>query len=254
MGAVLAAAGWSLPAPTNRIGDLVWVDLNRDGGQDPGEPGAAGVVVTAIRSDGTGYGTRTDSSGHYLFSGLPDGIYQVCFAPAGLPAGYADYELTLPNAAADTADSDAEPSSGCTAVTTLGDGHREDLDLDAGLVSPPNRLGDLVWLDADRDGLQDGDEPGVAGVVVALSDGSRATTGQDGRYVFGDLPDGTFTACFTLPAGYGFTRANAGEDSMDSDADPATGCTQPVNLGIGNRDNLTVDSGLIPLGGSASQG
>jgi hypothetical protein len=254
IGAVLATAGWSLSAPADRIGDLVWVDLNRDGAQEPGEPGAAGVLVTAIRSDGVGYGTRTDSAGHYLFDNLPDGTYQVCFAPAGLPAGYADYELTRPHATDGALDSDADLSSGCTPVTTLGDGHREDLGLDAGLVSPPNRIGDLVWLDTNSNGLQDGDEPGLAGVTVALSDGSRTMTGPDGRYVFDDLPDGTFTVCFVLPSGYRFTSVNAGEDSMDSDADPATGCTQPVNLGIGNRDNLTVDAGVVPSGGSASQG
>jgi hypothetical protein len=253
MGALLAAAGWSVQAPANSIGDLVWIDLNRDGGQDPGEPGAAGVLVTAVRADGTGYGTRTDSAGHYLFYGLPDGTYQVCFAPAGLPAGYADDELTRPHATDGAADSDADLSSGCTPAMTLGDGHREDLDLDAGLVSPANRVGDLAWLDTNSNGLQDDDEPGLAGVVAGLSDGSRTTTGPDGRYVFDDLPDGTFTVCFVLPPGYAFTRANAGEDSMDSDADPATGCTRPVNLGIGNRDNLTGDAGVVPSGGSAAQ-
>ena len=128
----------------------------------------------------------------------------------------------------------------------------------AGLVSasasgPANRIGDLVWVDTDGDGLQDGDEPGLAG-AAATADGRTTGPGTDGRYLFDNLPDGTFTVCFALPPGYTFATANAGEDSMDSDADPATGCAHPVNLGIGNRDNLTVDAGVVPPGGSASQG
>ncbi|MFV9505937.1 MAG: SdrD B-like domain-containing protein, partial [Oscillochloridaceae bacterium umkhey_bin13] len=72
------------------IGDTVYYDANRNGDQDFGEPGVAGVTVNLTNADaftapdGTFYDvgdyTRTittDSNGNYLFSGLPsttDGV------------------------------------------------------------------------------------------------------------------------------------------------------------------------------------
>src|SRR5436305_12999849 len=70
---------------------------------------------------------------------------------ASLPADYAGYQLTKKDAGGDdTKDSDADPATTCTPPTTLGADKREDLTLDAGIVSPPNRLGDYVWVDKNK--------------------------------------------------------------------------------------------------------
>jgi hypothetical protein len=246
-----------LVPPVNRLGDLVWVDTNRNGIQDAGEPGVPGVAVTVRLPDGTQVGAATtDANGKYLVEGLTDGSYQVCFGLSSLPAPYTDYRPTQADAGDDTADSDADPTTGCTPPVPLGPGKRENLTLDAGIVPPPNKLGDLVWVDTNRNGLQDSGEPGVPGVTVTVKDASgtqvgSTTTGPDGRYLFDDLTDGTFTVCFgtnALPAGYAdfqVTKPNAGDDGTDSDADPATGCAEPVTLGPGKRENLTVDAGIV---------
>ncbi|KJK32916.1 hypothetical protein UK23_48090, partial [Lentzea aerocolonigenes] len=84
----------------------------------------------------------------------------------------------------DAKDSDADPATGCVAETTLGVGHRVDLTLDMGLVSPPNKLGDYVWQDDNKNGVQDDGEPGVPNVPVKLSTGQTTTTGPDGKYSF----------------------------------------------------------------------
>ena len=54
------------------IGDFVWHDFNRDGVQDPGEPGIAGVTVTLDCGGGT-VDAVTDAGGLYLFGSLPPG-------------------------------------------------------------------------------------------------------------------------------------------------------------------------------------
>jgi DNA-directed RNA polymerase II subunit RPB1 len=139
-------------------------------------------------------------------------------------------------------------------------------------------LGDRVWLDEDRDGLQGAGEPGVAGVTVRLyaagSDEPVATTttDADGRYLFDLLPAGTYRVQFVLDgdlAGrYGFTGPRRGDAAEDSDAD-ATGWTQEVTLGadaprvrpVGPGDGAradyvdpTVDAGLVRVLGPSLPG
>ncbi|WP_410644027.1 SdrD B-like domain-containing protein [Amycolatopsis sp. lyj-346] len=246
-----------LVAPPNRLGDFVWADTNGNGLQDAGEPGVPKVPVVLKDADGKQLAaTSTGPDGKYLFDNLPDGAYQVCFDRTKLPADYADWQWTKPDAGEDSKDSDADADTGCTPVVKLGPGKREDLTLDAGLVEPRNRLGDFVWIDRNGDGLQDAGEPGVPDVPVVLKDGdgkqvATAKTGADGKYLFDDLPDGSYQVCFDIAhlpapvADYKLTKPDAGDDAKDSDADPATGCAPVVQLGLRKRENLTLDAGLV---------
>jgi hypothetical protein len=61
--------------PVNRIGDFVWSDVNRNGRQDPGEPGLPGVPVSLGTTKTDSIRTATGSDGRYMFEGLPDGKY-----------------------------------------------------------------------------------------------------------------------------------------------------------------------------------
>ena len=77
-------------------------------------------------------------------------------------------------------------------------------------------IGDRVWLDADGDGVQDAGEPGIGNVTVELRNGvciplpsgsancPTTKTDSDGRYLFSNLPTGTYTVAVidaTLPNG-----------------------------------------------------
>jgi hypothetical protein len=245
-----------LMPPTDSIGDRVWYDANHNGIQDPGEPGIGGVTATLQNSSGTAIGTTTtDSQGMYLFANLNDGGYRVCFAKSTLPATYSDGAFTKENAAGGNGtDSQVDPATGCTGYVTLGPDRRQDLDLDAGIVTPPNTAGDRVWFDANRNGIQDPSEPGVGGVVETLVNAAGTvvgtmTTNAQGMYLFTDMPDGTYHVCFnpaTFPAGDKLTIAYVhGGNGTDSAADQRTGCTDPVTLGPGHRVDLTFDAGLI---------
>ncbi|MFE6610059.1 SdrD B-like domain-containing protein [Amycolatopsis sp. NPDC057786] len=232
------------PPAIDEIGEFVWNDLDRDGLQDSGEPGVQGVKVTLKDASGTALGTlSTGADGKYRFTKLKDGIYQVCFDIAGLPFTY-----TAKDAGDDAKDSDADPATGCTATTTVGPRKRIDLTLAAGLVAPGSRLGDFVWLDKDKDGLQSRDELGVPDVKVTLKDASgkeagSTVTGPDGRYAFERVVPGSYQVCFDVGSRRLTKSGAAHHDGTDSAADPATGCT-PVASPSAPED-LTRDAGLI---------
>jgi hypothetical protein len=245
------------PAPDS-LGSGVWFDANRNGVQDPGEPGIGGVSVSVQNSSGATVGTTTtDPTGAYRFSSLSDGTYRVCFDKATLPATYTDGSFTKQDAAGgDGTDSAAIPSTGCTADVALGPDRREDLALDAGIVTPPNIIGDRVWYDVEGNGIQEHQDSGVSGVKATLineAGATVATTSSDsqGIYLFTGQPDGTYHVCFvmnTFPSGYRLTNANAhGGNGTDSATDPKTGCTGPVTLGPWHRVNLTLDAGLVKV-------
>jgi hypothetical protein len=235
----------------NKVGDLVWADVNRNGLQDPGEPGVAGVPVSLQNADGAVVVTTTTGPhGQYEFSHLPDGVYKVCFDTAKLPAQYADYKLTRARAGNPGQDSAPDPATGCTAPTELKPERTQDLTLDAGLAPPVNRIAARVWSDLNGDGLQTPDEPGIAGVPVKLrtDDGTQialTTSGPDGQYAFDDIPDGSYQVCFDLanlpPTVADYTPAKYVNDSA---ANPATGCTRTVTIGLGKREDLSLNAGL----------
>ena len=238
------------------LGDTVFRDLNGNGLQDEGEPGVPGVTVNLLTSDQIA-STTTDANGRYGFPALDPALtYTVEFvAPVG-------QGFTLPNAgdavADDALDSDADPDSGQSEPLTLIAGENNST-VDAGLLPlAPATLGDTVFLDANENGVQDGDEAGVPDVTVNLwldrdGDGQAdrrldsAVTDDGGLYRFDDLdPTQIYLVEFIAPAGRSFTAPFVGDDpALNSDADPDTGRTPSLTLAPGETDD-TVDAGLLP--------
>jgi hypothetical protein len=115
--------------------------------------------------------------------------------------------------------------------------------------------GDLVWYDTDQDGLQDGSEPGVPGIIVDLYGNGTCigvsiasdTTDAAGVYGFPDLTPATYCLQFSnLPAGWTITLQDQGaDDSLDSDADSATARITNINL---SATDLNEDVGLYAEG------
>jgi hypothetical protein len=137
-----------------------------------------------------------------------------------------------------------------------------DLSHDAGLAGLTGlasaSLGDLVWKDRNRNGLQDAAEVGVTGVTVnvyrvaagatSVPTGTlptaQTTTGIDGIYGFEALDPGRYCIEFKLPAGFVVSPKRAGSDSgKDSDVDPDTGMTPCFDLGA-DVDDLSWDMGI----------
>ncbi|HFA48880.1 MAG TPA: T9SS type A sorting domain-containing protein [Bacteroidetes bacterium] len=103
-------------------GGKIWNDRNRDGCQDGGELGVAGVELLLLGTDIWGNlvtaVTTSAINGEYIFEGLPPGEYQVDMA---VPDGYA---LTAANACSDDfTDSDFAANGTGLDIISLVEGH-----------------------------------------------------------------------------------------------------------------------------------
>lgn len=113
-------------------------------------------------------------------------------------------------------------------------------------------IGDLVWLDANSNGIRDETEVGVADVEVTAtcsnSDVSAtATTDQRGTYFFivENPAASSILLTFAPPPGHTLTLQSQGNDpKLDSDPDPMSGQTAAITVSAGN-DDLDQDAGLI---------
>ncbi len=116
-------------------------------------------------------------------------------------------------------------------------------------------VGNFVWHDLDRDGIQDEGEPGVEGVVVTAYDCdtdewlAEWATNESGSYTelcwcnFGE--DNPFYLVFSLPEGYAFALQDQGlDDRKDSDVD-AFGVTACLHWPPQNESTGDVDAGLV---------
>ncbi|MFP4984079.1 SdrD B-like domain-containing protein [Staphylococcus coagulans] len=107
---------------TYKIGDFVWEDINKNGKQDVGEPGIAGVTVIILNDKEEEVGrTVTDAHGRYVFNHIKNGRYLVLFET---PKGY---EPTIDRAPNVTQDLD---SNYISSVVDIKDG--DNLTIDSG--------------------------------------------------------------------------------------------------------------------------
>ena len=256
-----------------RIGDTLWVDTNRDGVIDAGEPGIPGAQVRVTwrgpdgvlgTADDLVVTTTTDSSGRYLVTGLPAGEYDV--AVVSLPTSLAPTY--------DENDGTTSPDGATSFALAAGASH---LTADFGYVAATG-VGDRVWLDLDGDGTQDPGEPGLPGVMIAVTSAGQdgtldtaddivtsTTTGADGSWLVTGLPAGPTRVVVTggLPPGVTATFDSDGTGTAGSSVitlvDGVTDLGQDFGYqgrnAIGdlvwadtNRDG-TVDAGEPGLGG-----
>ncbi len=210
------------------IGNYIWLDLDRQGDQDAGEPGIPGIVVELQDGSctpgtpgnpptaGTCTTVTTDEDGLYSFPGLNLGTYTV-----NVLSDMSAYGLTQTY----------DPDEGAGTCSTCN-GNDADINLAQGQVYNTADLGyrgsasigDFVWDDAGNDGGYDVGEAGLSGVTVNLTwygpDGTAGggddvsfTTASDGSgsYDFTGLPSGNYSVDLdgsTAPAGYVLTTGN----------------------------------------------
>lgn len=121
-GTIITNADFGIAQIFVNIGDFVWLDLNANGLQDPGEPGLPNVTVRLFAADCTTLiaTTVTDLAGNYIFLGIPPGSYCVQVDSSTLPAGM-NLLPTLANVGTDdTIDSDSIGGAPVPVTVTTG--------------------------------------------------------------------------------------------------------------------------------------
>ncbi|HCZ8322361.1 TPA: carboxypeptidase regulatory-like domain-containing protein, partial [Staphylococcus aureus] len=217
--------------PKYNLGNYVWEDTNKDGKQDSTEKGISGVTVTLKNENGEVLQTtKTDKDGKYQFTGLENGTYKVEFET---PLGYTPTQVG-------SGTDEGIDSNGTSTTGVIKD--KDNDTIDSGFYKPTYNLGDYVWEDTNKDGIQDANEPGIKDVKVTLKDSTgkvigTTTTDASGKYKFTDLDNGNYTVEFETPAGYTPTVKNTTAEDKDSNGLTTTGV-------IKDADNMTLDSGF----------
>ncbi|HDH4749990.1 TPA: carboxypeptidase regulatory-like domain-containing protein, partial [Staphylococcus aureus] len=218
--------------PKYNLGNYVWEDTNKDGKQDSTEKGISGVTVTLKNENGEVLQTtKTDKDGKYQFTGLENGTYKVEFET---PSGYTPTQVG-------SGTDEGIDSNGTSTTGVIKD--KDNDTIDSGFYKPKYNLGDYVWEDTNKNGVQDKDEKGISGVTVTLKDENdkvlkTVTTDENGKYQFTDLNNGTYKVEFETPSGYTPTSVTSGNDTeKDSNGLTTTGV-------IKDADNMTLDSGF----------
>ena len=280
------------------LGSTVFEDADNNGQQN-GENGIPNVTVQLFNLGGDGQvgggddqlvaTDVTDGNGDYLFDYLDEGSYYVVIPtpPASAPtvsssvdtadnqqdgdnngsqsggSGTAVTSPVIELSAGDEPTGSAE--SGQAGTQDDSDDANGDMTVDFGFVpTPAYTLGNRVFNDINRNGIQDDGEPGVDGVTVELYFNASCigpadqtdTTEDGGYYEFTNLPAGDYCIRFSnLPADYIVSVANQGsDDAVDSDGiDTGNGTATIPNISLSSND-LTQDLGIHQKGPLAAIG
>ncbi|MEG0047936.1 MAG: SdrD B-like domain-containing protein [Clostridia bacterium] len=170
------------------VGGKVWLDEN--GKTTP----VAGVTVMLFAGKQTTplQNTLTAEDGSYRFDGLwPEDYY---------------LQASLPNGLIFVKPDDPNYDKGASVITAVGDatGTSELFYLQMAqhmlaqniIYIKPAKVGDLVWLDENKNGLIDQDEPLIPGVQISLMQNGKAayqtTSNAFGYYLFDDVYPGEY--------------------------------------------------------------
>jgi hypothetical protein len=262
------------PTPIN-VGNFVWDDLDKDGRQDAGEPGLAGVTVQIWNSTKTQLiaQTVTNSSGIYSLQVSGPGNYRVrVLLPNPSLDEFSPKDLNDGGASPDQRDSDINPSGtdfGFTDIYVFGSNLISITTIDAGIIvyRPPTptrtptpvNVGNFVWHDLDADGVQDAGEYGLTGIQVQLWNSAKndlidiAFTNASGIYSLQAPGPGNYRVRVLLPSGASFAPKDvndggASPDQRDSDINPSgvdSGFTDIYVFSSNLISITTIDAGLI---------
>ncbi len=208
---------------------------------------ADGDFVVVWQSIGSGGGDSADSSvqgQRYLATGAPDS---------------AQFQVNSYTTASQQGAAIASDASGDFVVVWHSIGSSGSDTSGSSVQGQRFRVtGDLAgraFLDRNSDGMQDSGEPGLAGIGVELYGPAdpagvprrAAVTDGSGDYVL-KPKEGEWTVKFVPPSnGFTFTARDVGnDDAIDSDADPATGETEPFRIEIDILDD-SLDVGFLPI-------
>ncbi|BDU16637.1 SdrD B-like domain-containing protein [Lysobacter auxotrophicus] len=216
------------------IAGRVWLDNNNNGAIDTGENGIGGVQIdlAGVVSGGgaVARSVTTNPDGTWAFTSLPPGTYAVVepAQPTGTLSG-----ATVAGTGGGTA---TDPATVPSRVSGIALGVSQQVDGYLFGEIPPGTITGRVYIDGNRNGVQDGVEVGIANVAVVLS-------GID------DLAQNVSLPLTTGPlGGFQFENLRPGVYALtEPDQPPATsdGITDPGNI-LGVRSGSPTATGTVP--------
>ncbi|MBK9641947.1 MAG: T9SS type A sorting domain-containing protein [Saprospiraceae bacterium] len=239
--------------PYGMIGDYVWEDSNGDGIQQSNEIGVNGIAIDLIEAS-TGRLIRSTISkldslgnpGYYRFDHAPEGMHY-------LSVSFPDsISITAYRSGIDSLlDSDFDKVGGQFRTVDFevkSNAQRDDLDLG---ILKKSTVGNFIWLDVDRDGIQDAGEEGIPEVKVKLYNEQdvmvdEVYSDEEGHFNL-RAHTGSYYLKFEAPPFYGYTSMNgfvAQDVNSDVNHSHGYGTTDVVQLFEG--DVLSdLDAGLV---------
>jgi uncharacterized repeat protein (TIGR01451 family) len=206
-----AGTGYAFGELGSSINGKVFVDNNKDGTQQPGEPGKPGVTITLKDKAGNVVATTTTGpDGSYSFPNLPAGDYTV--------------EEVQPNGLGNSTPNSVPVKlvPGTPGTANFGD--------------TLSSLAGTVYNDVNANNAKDTTEPGIPGTTVTLTGtdangltvNKTTTTDANGNYSFPDLLSGSYNITETQPSGYTDGNEKDGSISSSITNDKFSGITLPA--------------------------
>ena len=219
LSSLILPVGASTDGIGNNFGELVpsslagtvFVDLNDNGVQDPGDPGIPGVTITLTGTDDLAQPIHTvvstDAGGHYAFNELRPGTYTITETQ---PSGYYSGKNSIGTQGGTVGPNDTLTSIILQpGVNGTGNNFAE---------LPAGSLSGFVYWDVNHDGVMDSPDFGIVNVLITL-DGVdlqglpvHATTRTDanGAYEFMNLRPGMYSLTETQPPQFRDYKDNVG--------------------------------------------
>jgi hypothetical protein len=172
-----------------RIFGNVFIDANGDGTQNPGELPQSGVVVQLQSGVGQPITRTTGADGTFSFDGLGAGTFTLSEL---VPSGYVQT---------------APPAPGTFTVVAANGDSKGPYAFGNRLAPPPTgSISGDKWLDLDENGVVNGLDFPLAGIVFVLTDAGgmqrTTTSASDGTFQFTLLPAGTYDLKEILPPNF----------------------------------------------------
>jgi MYXO-CTERM domain-containing protein len=253
------------------------VDRNGNYSSDIDQP-QPGIEVAVTDASGHNVKGVTGRDGRFILRAsakLKGGRYFVAAKiPAGLDLAPVPESTTFQplNTTVDVTSQNQTVRMG-VAVGRLGDEHPQTQPTDVSRGSDRPQLarfavGDVVWRDDNRSGIQDPGELPASQISVQLlnADGdvvASTVSSQSGHYAFDNLQAGTYSVRFAgIPKDFRLTLTGADDQQMLNSDPDYSGTTPPFTLGVGEPNvrattaadqvdaayiNPTIDAGITPL-------
>ncbi|MFM2087898.1 MAG: hypothetical protein RLZZ237_2767, partial [Pseudomonadota bacterium] len=248
-----SATGYDFREKASSLSGFVYLDLNDNGQMDAGETGIADVTVTLTGDNGFSRSTASAADGSFRFEGLSAGTYTLVETQ---PALYLDGRETAGDAGGTVDNRSFGPAPEQNSITGIAlpiasksSGYLFGERLLQG------KVGGVVYVDLNNDGIRNDGEQGIANVTLTLTGATSegvplklsTTSVADGSYLFDSLPASDalgYTLTQTQPAGYRDGKTTVLPGSVGS---PVT--AKPVSV-----SNIDVITGIKVVAGDDMRG